>query len=84
MYIYLSTWPNYLTDQETHQLAVPLAELAKVKKQNTESTTSVTMTQTVSPHESCYLFNCRLLDVNVHCCLVFVRSVRGAIVCACS
>ena len=56
----------------------------KGQKQITESTTSMTMTQKVICHESSCLANCNLQHVTVHCCLVFVRSVKEANVRACS
>ena len=42
------------------------------------------MTVTMSSHESSCLANCRPLCVSVHGCLVFVRSIQEASVCACS
>ena len=38
----------------------------------TESTTSVTMTLTISSRESCCLANRRPLHVSIHCCPFFV------------
>ena len=49
-------------------------------KQNTESATSVMMTQKVSCRELSWLANYRLLCVSIYCCLIFVWSVQEVIV----
>ena len=81
----LNTWPKLINSTKSHQFARCLSrKTCERKKRNTESTIYMTMTREVSSHKSSCLANSRLLHVSVHCCLVFVRSVQQAIVCACS
>ena len=71
--------------QETRYVARQLSrKTCEGKGKPSESTTSVTITRTISSHESSSLANCSPLHVNVHCRVVFVQSVQEASVRACS
>ena len=66
--------------QETHYLARQLSrKTCEGKGKPSESTASVTITRTISSHESSSLANCSPLHVSVHCRrVVFVQSVQEA------
>ena len=65
--------------QETRYLARQLShKTCEGKGKPSESTASVTITRTISSHESSSLANFSPLHVSVHCRVVFVQSVQEA------
>ena len=71
--------PRWTNQQPKNSLVC--SPICEGKKRNTESTTSLTMTQRVFPHESSCLANCRFVRVSVHCYLrIFVQSVQEPLV----
>ena len=80
---------NQLAKKLVSSLAISPAR-REGKTPETESTTSVMMTVTISSRESSCLANCRPPHVSVHCCLFFffvfffVQSIQEASVRACS
>ena len=74
-----------LKRQETRYLARQLSrKTCEGKGKPSESTASVTITRTISSHESSSLANFSPLHVSAHCLVVFVQSVQEASVRACS